>query len=199
MARRKSGGSDNVNLAKNVVSPQGVALWAYLNEPAEGKDGIKPAYKVTLVFNPADPAFQKFEAIIQAAMKQHGSTESSPIKTVDDYMIKYATEKNVQGIKLGQLFVTFKTQKGPVPVVGADGAPTEDIVWSGDIARVQMNIVGYVFMKKRGVSCFLSGVQLIKTNREGLLSTSKLEAVEGGDAEGFQPESDRSLEELLSG
>ena len=200
MARRKGGGSENITFAKGQVSPKGVALWAYLSEPSEGKDGIKPAYKVSIFFDPADEAFQKFEKIIAAAMKQYGSTETSPIKAADDYTVKYVTDNNIKGVKAGQPYVTFRTAEGPVPVVGLDGQATNQEVWSGDIARTQFNIVGWSMMKRRGVSCFLSGVQLLKTSREGFLSTSKLGAVEGMENEGgFQPQSDKSLEELLSG
>lgn len=201
MARRKSE-QKSETMAKAQVSPQGVALWAYLDKPAPAQDGMKERFKISLFFEPSDAGFQRLEKILDAAHKKWGATEASCIKQADEYCIEYAKENGIEGISLGQPYISFNTKEGPVPVVGADGKETSQSVWSGDIARVQFNVVGWTFARRKGVSCYLAGVQLLKSNHDGAarLSTSALEAVEqpAEEGEAFVPEDSKSLEELLN-
>ena len=191
--RRKSTSNKTETYGKAQVSPTGVAMWSYLNKPAEAQDGMKEKYKISIFFDPTDPGFIKFEKLVAAANEKHGSTEDSCIKEADEYCVEYAWDKGVEGIALGTPYVSFNTSKGPIPVVDAAGAPTDEDIWSGDRARVQYNLCGWYFGKRKGVSCWLSGAQLIKTNREGLLTTSALDSV-GEDT--FDVDSS-SLEDLL--
>jgi len=194
MAKRtKSRKQKTVAYGKNQVSPVGTAMWSYLAKPSDEVDGMKSKYKVTLFFDPADPAFIKFEKVITAANEKHGSTEDSCIKAADEYCVEYSEEKGIKGIVEGQPYVSFTTAKGPIPIVDVEGAPTDEDIWSGDMARTQFNIGGWYFGKKSGVSCWLSGAQLVKTNREGLLTTSALDAVIEGKFDGDS----KSLEDLL--
>ncbi len=192
--RRKTTTNKTVTYGKNMVSPQGVAMYSYLAEPAEARDGMKEKFKVSLLFDADDPAFKKFEKILIAANEKHGSTEDSTLKEVDEDMVEYATEKNIQGITLGQPYVAFTTGKGPIPVVDATGEGTDEDIWAGDTARVQFNMCGWYFGKKSGVSCWLSGAQLIKTTREGLLTTSALDGVVEEEFDGDSA----TLDELLA-
>ena len=191
--RRKSTTNKTEVYGKAQVSPTGISMWSYLNEPAEARDGMAEKYKVALFFLTDDPVFKKFEKLVQAAMKKHGATEDSPIKAADEYCVEYAVEKNIKGITEGMPYVSFTTKKGPIPIVDASGESTDEDIWSGDKARVQFNLCGWQFGKKRGISCWLSGAQLIKTEREGLLTTSALESVEEEEFDGDS----QSLEELL--
>ena len=192
--RRKATTNKTVTYGKNQVSPQGIAMYSYLAEPAEARDGMKEKFKVSLLFDADDPIFKKFEKLLAAANAKHGSTEDSALKTVDEDMVEYATEKNIQGITLGQPYVAFTTGKGPIPIVDAVGADTDEDIWAGDTARVQFNMCGWYFGRKSGVSCWLSGAQLIKTERQSLLTTSALDGVVS--EEGL--DDDASLDELLA-
>ena len=191
--RRKSTSNKTEVYGKAQVSPTGVAMWSYLNKAAEGMEGMADKFKISLFFSPDDDAFVKFEALVKAAMKKHEATEVSPIKAADEYCVEYAEEKGIEGITEGMPYVSFSTKKGPIPVVDAGGSTTDEDIWSGDWARVQYNLCGWYFGKKKGVSCWLSGAQLIRTNREGLLTTSALDSV-GEDT--FDGDS-ASLEDLL--
>ena len=192
--RRKSSTNKTVTYGKNMVSPQGIAMWSYLSEPAEAKDGMREKYKITLFFDADDSAFKKFEKMLAAANVKHGSTEETTLKSADEYCVEYASEKDIKGVTLGMPYVSFTTSKGPIPVVDATGEDTTEDIWAGDIARVQFNCCGWYFGRKSGVSCWLSGAQLIKTTREGLLTTSALDGVVEEEFDG----DDASLEELLN-
>ena len=192
--RRKATTNKTVTYGKNMVSPQGIAMWSYLSEPAEAADGMKEKYKVTIFFDDADPAFKKLEKLLAAANKEHGSTEESALKQADDYCVEYAAEKKIKGVTHGMPYIAFTTGKGPIPIVDAAGKDTTEDIWAGDMARVQFNMCGWFFGRKSGVSCWLSGAQLIKTTREGLLTTS---ALDGVVEEGFDGDS-ASLDELLA-
>ena len=192
--RRKSSTTKTVMYGKNMVSPQGIAMWSYLAEPAEAADGMKEKFKVSLFFDSDDPAFKKFEKLLSAANEEHGSTEDSTLKMADEYCVEYAKEKNIEGIYESMPYVAFTTGKGPIPIVDATGEKTEEDIWAGDIARVQYNMCGWYFGKKSGVSCWLSGAQLIKTSRKALLSTTEL----GGVVEEEFDGDSASLDELLA-
>ena len=46
--RRKSTSNKTEVYGKAQVSPTGVAMWSYLNKPAEAKDDMKERYKITI-------------------------------------------------------------------------------------------------------------------------------------------------------
>lgn len=190
--RRKSTKSKTETYAKGQVSPTGIAMFSYLDKAQENEDG-KDKFKIVLFFSPTDPDFVKFEKLVAAAMKKHKATEVSPIREADESHTEYAADKDIEGITEGMPYVTFTAARGPIPIVDASGQNTDEDIWSGDRARVQYNLCGWHFGKKSGVSCWLSGAQLIKTSREGLLTTSALDSVTEDEFDGDSA----SLEDLL--
>ena len=192
--RRKSSTTKTVMYGKNMVSPQGIAMWSYLSEPDEEKDGRKEKYKIKVCIETDDTTFGKMEKLLAAANKKNDSTEKSTLKMADEYCVEYAEEKGIKGVSLGMPYIAFTTGKGPIPVVNAAGEDTDEDIWAGDTARVQYNMCGWYFGRNSGVSCWLSGAQLIKTSRKALLSTTEL----GGVVEEEFDGDSASLDELLA-
>jgi len=199
MAKRKN---TMVKLGR-AVSPKGIAAWAYLNEPAEGYAGGAEQQKITVFFDPKDEDFKKFGTVLTKARKK--MAEEKGCKPTDiDLPLKQATEKiveKVEGIKVGQPFIEFKTKPRekngvvvPVPVVGADAKPTDQEVWGGDLVRVQCNLSGWEMPSPRGnsygIKAYLSGVQLLKSNRSAGNGTDMFDAEaafadDGEDSDGL--------------
>lgn len=185
MAKRTKGGvKAEVTKIGKAVSPKGIVAWAFLDKPAEGLDRDK--HKITLFFDKADPEFKAFYKQLQEseaiAAKEAGSQPAATPSCV-----KAVTEKEmakVKGVKIGDPFVEFSSapredKKGeiiPVPVVGPDAKATDKTVWGGDIARVQCSICGWTQPGKRGLKCYLNGVQLLKSNNQGGSGTDMFSA-----------------------
>lgn len=219
MAKRSKGGlKAEITKYGRAVSPKGIAAWAYLDDPAENMDG-KLKQKITVFFKKDDPEFQAFLKQLVETEKEHASATGKVAGMPS--CLKIATAKDLEkvpGIAVGDPFVEFSTNPReakdgtvkPVPVVGANAQPTSEQVWMGDIVRVQCNIAGWEQPTKRGIKCYLSGVQLLKSNKKGGsgidmfaadAAFAQAEEAENAeftpDTEGLQDESNAALDDLL--
>lgn len=208
--RQRNAVKAEVSKLGKAVTPKGIAAWAYLNEPAEGLD--RDRQKITLFLTKTDPELKEFLKKLTAARDTFAKECGVKVESIA-FPVKLATEKEtskIKGIDLGTPFIEFNTNPRekngvvvPVPVVGADAKPTDTEVWGGDIVRVQCSIAGWKNAGKYGLKCYLNGVQLLQSNRQGGSGTDMFNADEAFESSteeaAFSPEPAGDNDSALAG
>lgn len=140
-----------------IVSPVGIAAFAWLSKPDTGKKYSDDKYKVTLVLPKGDGAVEEFVAMINDAHdKARGKKKTdSPVKDGDD--------KDKEEFK-GKWLLTFKSkfpaqllQKGSKDELSAAEAPR-----SGDLVKVGFAMLPYEEGKNAGISLQMRAVKLME-------------------------------------
>lgn len=171
-----------------IVSPVGVAAYAWIAKPDSGKKYSDDKHKVTLVLDKGTDANEAFVAKINAAHAEARGkkTTESPVKDGND--------KDKEEFK-GKWLVNFKSKYPPDCVdavkntLEGDNKPK-----SGDKVKVGFAMVPYAEGKNAGVSLQLRAVQLIEKRarqgygdvfdeEEGGFVSEKTEAPKGSTAE----------------
>jgi hypothetical protein len=192
MAKRSK--SKLVKLGR-AVSPKGIAAWAYLTEPAEGYGGGDDEHKITVFLKKKADDFAPFLAKLNEARKALAKEKGCKPSDIT-LPLKQAKEKQaeLEGVEVGDPYIEFKSKPRekngniiPIPVVGADAKKTDTDVWGGDIVRVQCNLSGWEMPSPKGmtygIKAYLSGVQLLKSNRSSGGGTDLFDADEAFAAE----------------
>jgi hypothetical protein len=151
-----------------IVTPKGLAHFAYVNKPdTEGmySDG---KYKITVSF-PADSEFVKtLEDKVQALLtEQYGDriprNANSPIKYGDDQ-----DNDKMRETMAGRVFIRAKTAKAPVVVDAKKQALPEGLtVFGGDTVKVAMTLAVYEAGSGKGVTAYLDAIQLLEKRNAG--------------------------------
>jgi hypothetical protein len=146
-----------------IVSPTGIAAFAWLSKPDTGKKYSDDKYKVTLVLTKGDGEVEQFVAMINDAHeKARGKKKTeSPVKDGDDKTDQNGNQK--EEFK-GKWLLTFKSkfepqllQKGTKDELAAANAPR-----SGDVVKVAFAMLPYEEGKNAGISLQMRAVKLME-------------------------------------
>lgn len=160
---------------KTTMTPDGIASWAYLDEPDEAFGKI--LQRITVFFDKDDDNFKTFLKLVMElrnkffadnGMKPKGKLPKS-VKVADKTLAEKAK------VPVGSPYIQFETkpelgddgQYLPVPVFNAAGERIRRVnaVWGGDIVSIETNITGWENSTGMDVKFFLGSVQLLKSNR----------------------------------
>lgn len=157
------------------VSPIGVASYAWLSKPDEGKRYSDGKFKVTLLL----PKFgaenqEEIDEFVESLNERHDKARGdagtpSPVKDGDLKKTKNDAGKKVPDERFeNQWYMTFKTTYKP-NCVGAGNKPlTDDLqVFSGDLIRVQFTAGEYDTGSQAGITLYLGAVKLIEKRNGG--------------------------------
>lgn len=169
-------------------SPKGVVGFNYLTNPDE-KYGAKHRIQL-FITDPKDPAFKAFAAKLSElqttyfkSIKHAAASKDVPgLKKADAYL---AEKFGQHGVKEGTYYFEFTSNARKddetgewrvIPVVDAKGQPTSDIrVFSGDIVKVSVTVMGYNTGKEKGIKAYLNAVQMLVKKSGGGSPTSVFE------------------------
>ena len=164
-------------------SPKGVARYAYIGKPDDSTYG-KNRYRITVVFDKADPEYVTFAKKLAALAKLHAAEIGKapkgakiPIKLVDEKMSKGKDGKSGTGDPVGTPYVAFETNskyvkngveiETTVPTFNAKGQEEVLMIYGGDIVRVEARFSGWLLDGDHGVKGYLNAVQQLKSNWSG--------------------------------
>lgn len=159
----------------NKISPQGVAVWPYLNKPDDFKG--KEKYKVSLAI-PEDEA-EKFKAYIDdrvdAAWDHYAEEKGEGKLRKFTKAYPYTEEEDDDDEPTGRLLFNFsqnaeiKGQPVKIALFDSEGTPTTDRVYGGSEIKVAFpepnEFRGFYMMNstsKIGVTLDIAGVQVIE-------------------------------------
>lgn len=163
--------SNNTNtINRNMVTPKGTAMWAYLDKPEEFNGSIV-GYTITLVPSKedADKLVSQLEEVLEEA--KHNDDRFKGKKWAEEPMMGYKEDAN------GNLVFKFKqkasyvdkkgrTHKLGVRIFDAVGNPLNPkatIIGNGSIIRVAFTPIPFNVNKNvNGVSLRLEAVQVLK-------------------------------------
>ena len=193
-----------------LVSPVGTARYAYIGKPDSSTYG-KGRFRITVVFDKADPEFVSFAKKIAALSKLHEAgtgrkASGLPIKLVNEKMSKGKDGKSGTGDPVGTPYMefvangTYKDKQGNVcdAVIRTFNAKAQEencLVYGGDTVRVNCTIMGWEMPDGVGVKGYLNTVQQLKSNWTGGGSGFSDMSDEYGEDEAVEEETDDGLED----
>lgn len=178
MAAAKKAGQ-KMERYETLKSPKGIAGFSFLREPDE-KFGAK--HRVQVFIDPNDPEAKAFVKTLMATKTKYllsiGKKDDGKVpalKKADAYL---AERFGSHGVKEGSLYFEFTSNARKVgdteewefvKIYDVKNAETPDIrVFSGDVIRVAVTLMGYNTGKEAGVKPYLNAVQvLVKKNNGG--------------------------------
>lgn len=162
-------------------TPPGIARFAYISKPDDSTYG-KGQFRLTVVFDKADPEFKTFYKKLKELRDQHNveigkpkGKGSLPIKLVDEKMSKGKDGTGGTGDEVGQPYMqlsangSYQNRAGEtvditIPVFNAAAQEEQLLIYGGDIVRAQANIAGWKLGAEFGIKAYLDAVQLLKSN-----------------------------------
>lgn len=183
-------------------SPKGFAGFSFLREPDE-KFGAK--HRIQLFIDKTDPEVKAFvkkmqerksEYLVKIGKKDDGKIPA--LKKADAYL---AERFAAHGVKEGSLYFEFTSNARKVdgteewqfvPIFDVKNVTNPDIrVFSGDIIRVAVTLMGYNTGKESGLKPYLNAVQvLVKKNNGGRVNPFADESGTVGEAGDGSAEAD---------
>ena len=161
------------------VSPVAVAAYAWLAKPDEGQQFSDGKYKVTLVFDPADPEVKEFLKDVKAksvALAKAEINVSSPKLPFKDG----STMKNEEFA--GKVLITAKSKFQPGFVDAAKRKLDAEVFpASGDMIRASFAISAYPG-QGGGVAAQLRNVMLVEKRNTGGSPSRDFDEVEAEEA-----------------
>lgn len=195
---------------KTLVTPDGVAAFAFLREPDTRFD---EKFRINVFFDVKDKAVKTFFKVLKAlenSYRQEQGKKPKPAKALAG-CIKRADESLAEliGVKVGAPYIKFETNPRkddsgnwiPIPVIGADGKRTNRFVYGTDLVAIETNVAGWATPQGLGIKCYLSAVQLLESRYEGGNAGSQFGvredfmSDEDDDESGPDIEDDASLED----
>lgn len=166
-----------------LVTPDGVAAFAYLTEPDERFGD--PKFRINVFFDVKDAKVKKFYKLLKKledAWRVENKRKPKPAKALAA-VIKRADEKlaKLVGVEVGATYIKFDTNPRQnedggwirIPVIGANGKPTSQRVYGTDLVAIETNISGWTTPQGLGIKCYLSAVQLLESRYEGASAGGK--------------------------
>ena len=160
-----------------LVTPDGVAAFAYLRDPDERFGD--PKFRINVFFDVKDAKVKKFYKLLKKlenAWRVENKRKPKPARALAA-VIKRADEKlaKLVGVEVGATYVKFETNPKlddegrfiRVPVIGANGKPTSQQVYGTDLVAIETNISGWTTPQGLGIKCYLAAVQLLESRYEG--------------------------------
>lgn len=160
-----------------LVTPDGVAAFAYLREPDERFGD--PKFRINVFFDIKDAKVKKFYKLLKKlenAWRVENKRKPKPAKALAA-VIKRADEKlaKLVGVEVGATYIKFETNPRVddegrfirVPIIGANGKPTITTVYGTDLVVIETNISGWITPQGLGIKCYLAAVQLLESRYEG--------------------------------
>ena len=189
-------------------TPRGVARYAYVNKPDDSAFG-KDRYRITVVFDSADPEFKMFVTTLKSLASQHCEEIGKlveetkiPLKFVDEKMSKGKNGRPGTGDPVGAPYMEFEANSSferggdvvpiVIPIFDAGGKECDAQVYGGDIVRVETRIQGWLLKGDHGLKGFLNACQQLKSNWSGSKTGSSFEA----EAEYLVDETEDPIDEL---
>lgn len=180
MAKRK--GAQITKLQGGTLrTPKGIARFAYVNRPDDSTYG-KDRYRITVVFDKADPEFKAFVLKLKALAELHGSEIGKsgkgniPIKLVDEKL------KGYTGDEVGTPYMEFESNSKfvrngnevevTIPIFNSKGQEEDLQIYGGDIVRVETRVSGWLLNGDHGIKGYLNAVQQLKSNWSGATGTT---------------------------
>lgn len=177
MAKRNTGGASITKLQGGIVrTPKGIARYAYVNRPDDSTYG-KNKFRITVVFDKADPEFVTFAKKVQALAKLHASeigqsgTGNVPLKLVNEKMAERT------GDAIGTPYMEFESNSSfvrggeevsvSIPTFNARGQEEDLQIYGGDVVRVEVRFAGWFLNGDHGVKGYLNAVQQLQSNWQG--------------------------------
>lgn len=161
-----------------IRTPKGVARYAYITKPDDSTYG-KGKFRITVVFDKADPEFKAFVKKMNAMNKLVAADcgqemQPLPIKLTDEKMSKGKNGKGGTGDPVGTPYMQFETngrdQAGELKTIPTFNARAQEeavLVYGGDVVRVGATIGGWELNGTCGVKGYLNSVQLLQSNWTG--------------------------------
>lgn len=158
----------------NIVTPVGTLHFAdglFKKKPrSQGSD--KLAYSAILLFDNTalqTPAMAAFKAACQqAVIEKFGAAKAADPAFVRTLRLpfKNAAEKSYGGFDKGELYISPWSEQKPgiVDIHGNEMPAAEADVWSGQLARMTVNVKAYDNNGNKGVTAYLEHVQIVKTD-----------------------------------
>lgn len=160
-----------------LVTPDGVAAFAYLREPDERFGD--PKFRINVFYDVKDDKVKKFFKLLKKlenAWRVKNKRKPKPAKALAA-VIKRADEKlaKLVGVEVGATYIKFDTNPRQndeggwirVPIIGANGKPTSQQVYGTDLVAIETNISGWTTPQGLGIKCYLAAVQLLESRYEG--------------------------------
>lgn len=181
MAKRQQGAEVSRLKGGRLRTPKGIARYAYVNSPDDSTYG-KNRYRLTMVFDKADPEWKPFVTKLAALMKLHASelgkpakNGNMPIKLVDEKMSKGKNGSGGTGDPVGAPYMEFEStserrdgSQVTIPIFNAKGQEEPCQVYGGDIVRAEVSISGWLMPAGDfGIKGYLNAVQMLKSNWSG--------------------------------
>lgn len=166
-----------LNDEESIITPDGVAAFAYLDEPDEAFNKVK--HRITVFFDAKCAKFKKFVTLLKKLNKGWLVSQGEKVTGAGPIpgCIKKADEKMAEtcGVAVGTPYIQFAStpredDEGnviPVPVVGANGKKTKLKVFGTDLVCVETTVAGYKTPQGIGITCYLNGVQLLEKRYKG--------------------------------
>lgn len=187
-------------------TPKGIARYCYINRPDDSKYG-KGRFKLTVVMNKKDPEYVAFGKTLKALAKAHAKAigcdakdSQFPIKLVDEKMSKGKKGKKDSkgtGDEIGlplfkcDMNSSFTGRKGnkvecEPTILNVQGKEEDLQVYSGDIVRAEVRVVGWELDGDFGLKLMLNAVKQLKSNWTGGSGNT----LTGGDEEFLNADDD---------
>jgi len=160
-----------------LVTPDGIAAFAYLREP-DDRFG-DPKFRINVFFDVKDDAVKKFFKVLKKLedkWRVDNKRKPKPAKALAE-VIKRADEKlaKLVGVKTGVPYIKFETNPRTdddgrfirIPIIGANGQATSTPVYGTDLVAIETNISGWTTPQGLGIKCYLAAVQLLESRYEG--------------------------------
>lgn len=160
-----------------LVTPDGVAAFAYLREPDERFGD--PKFRINVFFDVKDAKVKKFYKLLKKledAWRVENKRKPKPAKALAA-VIKRADEKlaKLVGVEVGATYIKFDTNPRKdddggwlrIPIIGANGKSTSTPVYGTDLVAIETNISGWTTPQGLGIKCYLAAVQLLESRYEG--------------------------------
>ena len=161
---------------KTIVTPDGVAAFAYLREPDEK---FQPTHRIQVFFDAKEDKVKKFFKLLKTLENKwrvEQGRKPKPAKALAGCIKRADAElAELVGVKVGAPYIKFDTKPRKddsgewihVPVFGANGKPTRTFVYGTDLVTIETNIAGWITPQGLGIKCYLGAVQLLESRYEG--------------------------------
>jgi len=170
-----------------LITPPGIASYAYVWKPQEGLDGGEAKYSVTLIMSKKADLTKLKEAMKAAAVKKFGPNPNwkklhSPFKDGDE-------ERENDPMYAGKIFITARSSTQP-RIVDKDLNPITDEFefYSGAKCRLSVYAYGYDSKGNKGVTFGLNNIQKLADGER--LSGRRAPEEEFADADDDDEDSD---------
>ena len=159
--------------AETIISPQGVAAYAWVHKP-DTKFDDEGKFKVDLVLDK-----KEIDDKAKAFLKMLSSKDKKLVKDGD----KHKSGENGENPFAGKWHVTFKSSYAPdLRDAAKQKLPADVKVYSGDVIRVAFSMAEYEGFGG-GYTLYLNAIQLIEKRNFGNAAGDAFDAVEGFPAE----------------